>query len=410
MAQIVHRVSYPVIDGGETRRVNERFHTRDGRRQVEVLTKGNPDARRYYDVRARVGGRTVTKSFRSRREADAYATTVEADKLRGVARDPRRGRVTLETFALQWIDGRHDLAEKTDELYRWLLEDHILPDLGSRTLGELTSEEIRSWHSKLSHKRYSTAAKAYRLLATILKTAVADDLIPRNPCQVKGASIERAPERPVATVPEVQALADAMPDDLRIAVLLAAWCQLRRGELLGLRRCDVDVSKGTVSVAVTRVVRMDGRVVTKPPKTTAGRRTVAIPPTVLPDVKRHLDAYVDAGPDSPVIGVSVDTLFNAWERARKKVGRTDLRLHDLRHTGLTLAAGAGATVSELMYRAGHASPVAALRYQHATRDRDRDLAALLGQMRGSGGNLENSHDNGAKITKAPAAGRKKRTP
>ena len=396
-------MSYPVLDGKDARRVTERFpDTKEGRREVDALIKGRPDARRYYDVRAQVGGRTVNQVCHSRREADAAVITVESDKLRGVARDPRRGRVTLKTYALQWIDGRHNLAEKTDELYRWLLDDHILPTLGSRALSELASEEIRGWHSKLSRKRHSTAAKAYRLLSTILKTAVADDLIARNPCQVKGASVEKAPERPVATVPEVQALADAMPEDLRIAVLLAAWCQLRRGELLGLRRRDIDMGKGTVSVSVTRVVMMGGRVVTKTPKTSAGRRTVAIPPNVLPEIKRHLERHVAAGPDSPLIP-SVDTLRNAWEKARVEVGRPDLRLHDLRHTGLTLAAGAGATVSELMYRAGHASPVAALRYQHATRDRDKTLAALLGQMRGSGGRLKEPRDNDA-ITRKPKSG------
>jgi integrase len=60
-----------------------------------------------------------------------------------------------------------------------------------------------------------------------------------------------------------------------------------------------------------------------------------------------------------------------------RVGRPDLHLHDLRHTGLTFAAATGATTAELMRRAGHASTEAALRYQHATRDRDRVLAKAL---------------------------------
>jgi len=55
----------------------------------------------------------------------------------------------------------------------------------------------------------------------------------------------------------------------------------------------------------------------------------------------------------------------------------DLHLHDLRHTGLTLAAATGTTTAELMHRAGHASANAALRYQHATKDRDRVLAEAL---------------------------------
>ena len=68
----------------------------------------------------------------------------------------------------------------------------------------------------------------------------------------------------------------------------------------------------------------------------------------------------------------------AWRRARTQVGRQDLRLHDLRHTGLTLAAATGATTVELMHRAGHSSSAAAMRYQHATVDRDRVIANALG--------------------------------
>jgi integrase len=55
-------------------------------------------------------------------------------------------------------------------------------------------------------------------------------------------------------------------------------------------------------------------------------------------------------------------------------------LHDLRHSGLTWAAATGASVAELMRRGGHASPAAALRYQHATEDRDRALADALAEL------------------------------
>lgn len=81
-----------------------------------------------------------------------------------------------------------------------------------------------------------------------------------------------------------------------------------------------------------------------------------------------------------VVDVQPRTLDRAWVTARKSVGRTDLHLHDLRHVGLTLAAATGATTAELMHRAGHASPAAALRYQHATEDRDQALADALADL------------------------------
>jgi integrase len=85
-------------------------------------------------------------------------------------------------------------------------------------------------------------------------------------------------------------------------------------------------------------------------------------------------------PDALVLQVTSRALGIGWDKARLRIGRPDLRLHDLRHSGLTWAAATGASVAELMRRGGHASPAAALRYQHATEDRDRALADALAEL------------------------------
>jgi integrase len=74
------------------------------------------------------------------------------------------------------------------------------------------------------------------------------------------------------------------------------------------------------------------------------------------------------------------TLNRLWQRARAAIGRPDLFYHDLRHSGLTWAAASGASIAELMCRGGHANPTAALRYQHATEDRDRAIADALADL------------------------------
>jgi integrase len=276
--------------------------------------------------------------------------------------------------------------ECTVELYRYLLDRHVLPSLGMMALAGITPSAIRTWHAELVARHPTTAAKAYRLLSSIMRPAVADEVISRNPCQVKGAAVENARERPTASVAEVAALAEAMPERMRAAVLLAAWCQLRRGELLGLRRRDVDMFHGSISVSATRTKLMSGEMIDKAPKSDAGRRTVAVPSHVLPPLAEHLGRFAGAEHDALVFTgekggpLRPQVLSTAWNAARAKVGRADLRLHDLRHSGLTWSAATGATVAELMHRAGHASPAAALRYQHATEDRDRVLADALAAL------------------------------
>ena len=325
-------------------------------------------------------------TFTQKADVLAYLATVEADLRRGVWIDPRAGLVTVEEYANGWLSRRPDLAVRTHELYRHVLDRHVLPSLGHITVSALKPSRVRAWHAGIAQVHPATAAKAYRLLSSIMRTAVDDGLILSSPCKVHGAGVERSPERPVATVAEIEALEEAMPEHLRLVVLLAAWCQLRRGEILGLRRRDFDQMNASVRIERSRTFAMDGTPLTKSPKTAAGRRTVAMPSHVVARFAEHLDRSVGIDPDAPVFTgrqgkpLTRDALQADWERARRVVGRLDLRMHDLRHTGLTLAAATGATTAELMHRAGHATSAAALRYQHATKDRDRVVADALGEL------------------------------
>lgn len=323
-------------------------------------------------------GKPQSKTFPSKTAANEWLANEQTDVGRGTWIDPASGAITFEEYSTGWLDQRNDLAARTVELYQYLLDKHIVPTLGTVSLSGLTPPAVRAWHSKLAKEHSTTAAKAYRLLAVIMKTAVADRLILSSPCQVKGAATETAPERPVATEDEVEAITDAMPERLRIAPLLAAWCQLRLAEVLGLRRRDVDLNAGTVSVAETLTKGMNGTMIEKAPKTAAGRRTVSVPSNVLPALKHHLETFVDQEPTARLLADAYRPLRTAWDNARTKVGRTDgLRFHDLRHSGLTWAAAEGATTAELMHRAGHKSSAAAMKYQHATVERDREIADKL---------------------------------
>lgn len=169
-------------------------------------------------------------------------------------------------------------------------------------LGQLSPSRVRSWNAALAKSHPVVAAKAYRLLSSMMRAAVADEVIVRNPCQVKSAGTERGPERPLATVAEVAALANAMPANLRLAVLVAAWCQLRRAELLGLRRRDVDLLHRTLTVEVTKTTMMSGKAVVKAPKTDAGRRTIAIPSHVIPELETHLTEQRNTSPVALTLG------------------------------------------------------------------------------------------------------------
>jgi integrase len=355
-----------------------------------MITARDTRSGRRYDVRLREpNGRVYTRTFNTKREAQTFAAREAADRSRGTWVDPRRGTITLEGWAEHWLAHRPDLRPRTVELYRGLLNRHVLPDLGSVEVAKLSPSEVRSWHARLRSPTgpgQSTAAKAYRLLRAMLRTAVADEIIVRNPCQVERAGVERAPERPVATVAEVDTLADAIAPRWRALVLLAAWCGLRRGELLALTRPNIDLDRGTVRVERAVQQMADGSLIFGAPKTDAGRRTVAIPPHLIIELATHLDRYTGTEPDDLVFTgekggtVRPHVLQKAWVQAKTTTGLDQFHLHDLRHAGNTWAAATGASTKELMARMGHANSEAALRYQHATADRDQAIARALSAL------------------------------
>ena len=181
-----------------------------------------------------------------------------------------------------------------------------------------------------------------------------------------------------------------MPHRLRLAVLIAVWCGLRQGEIVELRRADIDVTKGVIKVR-RAVARVPGEPpIVGGPKSGAGVRDVSIPPHLMPEVERHLEKHVPPAKDSLLfIGrdsgeqLASSTLYRHFYPARDAAGRPDLRWHDLRHTGAVLAAAAGATLAELMNRLGHSTVGAAMRYQHAAQDRDAEIARRLSAMVGN---------------------------
>ncbi|MBJ7480460.1 site-specific integrase [Rhodococcus sp. (in: high G+C Gram-positive bacteria)] len=180
---------------------------------------------------------------------------------------------------------------------------------------------------------------------------------------------------------DVHELAANMPEHLSAAVHLAVWSGLRASELFALDRSRVDLDAGSLRVDRSQIVIRGKFHGYGPPKSDAGNRVVHIPPHVVAMLRDHIRdhtrpgraALIFARPDTG--GPIVDPVrTRAFAKARAAIGRPELRWHDLRHSGATLAAHAGATPRELQHRFGHATAAAASIYQHATAQRDRELA------------------------------------
>ena len=352
---------------------------RSGRWQARFpAPEGHPEAGRLFPA---------PRTFDTKGDAEAWLGAQVIDVRAQAWEPPEPGASTrprLREFADTYLAVR-SRSPRVQIEYRSLLDRVILPSLGDRQIDRIEPSHVTAWYASLPADRPRARAHAYSLLKAVLNLAVANDLIARNPCRISGASSVRRKREPVpATIGELQAIHKAMPERYRPMLNLAAFCALRFGELTELRRKDLDMNAGVVHVR-RAVTKANGQFIVGLPKSDAGVRDVAIPPHLLPELKAHLAKFV--GPESEALlfparqggHMAVSSLNTVFTRAREKAGRSDLRWHDLRHTGATLAAAQGATVAELKARLGHSTTHAAMQYQHASKDRDAAIAALLSQ-------------------------------
>jgi integrase len=241
--------------------------------------------------------RSAPHTFERKSDAARWLTLKEAEIRRGDWIDPDAATVLFSEYANEWIRDRV-LKPRTTELYRGLVRNHLLPAFGHLSLGDIDESAVRRWRKERldggphAERPFGpvTVAKAYRLMH-----AEDDRLIRRNPCRIDNAGKEDSPEREIVPLPVVFTIAKVIPVRYRALVLLATFAGLRWGELAGLRRGNIDLDACEIRIIETTAELDSGGLVPETPKSRAGRRTVAFPVDLVPELRWHLERFAEPG-------------------------------------------------------------------------------------------------------------------
>lgn len=349
---------------------------------------------------------------------------------------------TVETYGSKYVE-RDDLAGSTRDRYRQLLKFYIMGEpatsnrrgmtkgkpivqhgLGDIRITELNKASVRAWWQDLPVRtRESSCRQAYDLLRAIMNAAIEDELIDVNPVRVKAASSAQASRErdlPPLPVPVLYRVADAMPERLRLGVLMGGVLGLRSGEVRALQRRDFRLSGRLPTVTVAHDVKeAEGKLEIGPLKTARKgivTRTLVIPAALIDAVKAHLRDHTQVGRSGLLFwreGDGMPIRSAAWLKMFKKAcnqvaadleaeaaeqvatsgqpeseGSQDIRellthqggyiFHGTRVTGLTWTYRlSGGNLKAVQAVGGHTSPKTALRYQRAEVDY---LAAIAENM------------------------------
>lgn len=342
-----------------------------------------------FDVRIRIDGAQVSQTFDTEAAAAEWLHTIERDKLRGNALNPRDGRMTFAALVEQWQESNPHKRPSTLAGEATALRRHIVPALGRMQIAKVRPADVQhavnSWAHTLSAR---SVDHHYRITRAVFSHAVANDWLDRSPC--RGVKLPKpGPARRHRLDPAaVEAIAAAMDPDDAALVWLAAVTGMRWAELAGLRVGRLDLLAGSLTVVETLTRGEGGRRHVGPPKSDAGARTIPLDDGLVELLAAHLarrgltavdaDAFVFGDDEGGPLDYS-NWRRRVWLPATRAAGHEGAGLHDLRRMNASVLAAAGVDVKTMQSRLGHADVRMTLDvYAEATREAERAAARALG--------------------------------
>ena len=329
---------------------------------------------------------TQKRGFKTKREAQAW----EHEQFRKSTSDLD---MTFKSFIEQYTaDMQTRIKENT-----WATKDHIIrtkliPYYGKLKMCSITAQQIITWQNELLNhkdengKPYSPVylKTVHNQLSAIFNHAVRYYNLRENPCK-KAGSMGKKKNREMLfwTKEEYLKFADAMMDKPLsfYAFEMLYWCGIREGELLALTPADFDFKKGTVTINKS-YQRLNQQDVITTPKTEKSNRTIKMPQFLVTEIQDYLKTLYDIGEEDRMFTVTKSYLHREMDRGAKEAGVKRIRIHDIRHSAVSLLIDMGFSATAIADRVGHESIDITYNYAHLFPSKQTEMADKLNMERG----------------------------
>lgn len=281
---------------------------------------------------------------------------------------------TFGHFAQMWYDvyKKPYLRDKSQEMVKYILNQHILPVIGGYRLQDITPMQIQAIMSGLVSKSNSLQSKVLINLRSIFKAAQENGLIVRSPVSSMLKPCGKKTQEKTALTPQEREklIERVMNPRAKTFLLIALNTGMRRGEILALKWDDVDFEKKLIHVRRNAVLMRGGTKLSDELKTKAGRRDIPLTETLeahlLVEKKRTHSQYILAMQNhQPMTDSSYKSM---WRLIERELPERHVTAHILRHTYITRLFEAGLDIKESQYLAGHSTVDMTLRvYTHYDR-------------------------------------------
>ena len=304
--------------------------------------------------------------------------------------------MTFESFAeLYEKDTKPKLKENTWHTKEHIIRTKLLTYFGKRKMRDIHSKEILAWQSEMlrhtdeNGKPYSPVylKTVHNQLSAIFNHAVKHYNLHVNPAALAG-NMGKAKSREMLfwTKEEYLKFADAMMDKplSYYAFEMLYWCGIREGELLALTPADFDFVKSTVSISKS-YQRLNGRDIITDPKTTKSNRVIQMPEFLRDEMKDFLNSLYGVEKEDRIFTITKYYLRHEMERGCKAAGVKKIRVHDIRHSHISLLIDMGFSAIAIADRVGHESIDITYNYAHLFPSRQMEMAVRLNNERAEKG-------------------------
>ena len=352
-----------------------------------------------YDAKT---GKRIIKNVLGKTQAEVKEKLKKAmEECAGLDISQDGEKYTVATWLQTWYElyAKPNVRTATANRYELIIEQYVIPRIGSVKLKKLTSRQLQKLYKELLEGgrihigkgqgkglSSTTVRSVHLMLHTALERAVKERLIPRNPTEDCIAPKPRKVEMQILPPDSMHAYLEAAKARGVLPMFyLELVTGLRKGELVALRWEDVDIQNKTISVSKQYVRNPDGSRELTQPKTENSVRLVSIPQTAVDLLIQEHDRHPDSPClfPSPVTGEMYhpDSVVKLHEKILKDAGLPHIRFHDLRHTFATTALQNGVDVKTVSSMLGHYDAGFTLRtYTHATRQMQQKAAEKMGSF------------------------------
>ena len=328
----------------------------------------------------------VTKrGFATKREATQYERVF-------LAKQSGNLDMTFADFVEVYQRDRHPrIRESTIVMKDNIIATKLVPFFGSRRLRDISTNDVMQWQNEMLAYRDPETGKPYSnsylksihsQLSAIFNHAIRFYKLKENPAAIVGnMGSEKGIQMKFWTKAEYLKFAEAMMDEplAYYCFQVLYWCGIREGELLALTLDDLDFEKKTLRINKT-FQHLNGKDIISEPKTPKSNRIVIMPDFLVEELKDYVKMQYDVTPTDRLFPVTKSYLYHKMEKGCQMQSLPRIRVHDLRHSHVSLLIDMGYSAVAIADRMGHESIDITYRYAHLFPTVQSDMAAKLNSL------------------------------